>query len=101
MTEVCTDSRLARMMFRFLSFRPLRFCHSERSEESWYYTQGRLREKSLSFCKARLATNLKARSHIAFAKRLEIDVFRFLEALEKDFPQTMMASGLLDLLGGR
>ena len=44
---------------------------------------------------------LKARSHIAFAERLEIDVFRFLEALEKDFPQTMMASGLLDLLGGR
>ena len=44
---------------------------------------------------------LKARSHIAFAERLEIDVVRFLEALEKDFPQTMMTSGLFDLLGGR
>ena len=59
MTEVCTDSCPERMIFRFLSFRPLRFCHSERSEESWYYAQGRLREKSFSFCKDRLATNLR------------------------------------------
>ena len=44
---------------------------------------------------------LKARSHLAFAERLEIDVVRVLEALEKDFPQTMMTSGLFDLLGGR
>ena len=44
---------------------------------------------------------LKARSYMAFAERAEDNVIRFFEALEEDFPQTMMASGLLDLLGGR
>ena len=45
-------------------------------------------------------TKLKAKSHIAFAEKLEIDVVRFLESLEKNFPQTIIASGLFNLLGG-
>ncbi|HID28671.1 MAG TPA: zinc-ribbon domain-containing protein [Desulfobacterales bacterium] len=44
---------------------------------------------------------LKARSYMAFAERAEKDMIRFFEALEEDFPQTMMASGLLDLLRER
>ena len=44
---------------------------------------------------------LKGRSYMVFTEGAENDVIRFFEALEVDFPQTMMASGLLDLLRGR
>lgn len=44
---------------------------------------------------------LKARSYMAVAQRARNDVIKFFEAYEEDLPQTMMESGLLDLLRGR